>query len=124
MKSHLDKFDIICLQEVLKEKGDGYERGRKKEQRGKRDESRLLTFIYQMFSLANYRQQLLLEAACEKGFPYYTKSIDPHWLSGKFIDAGNQKTKKREKKIKKRKRKESHIACRTCDTIKVSHSRD
>jgi sphingomyelin phosphodiesterase len=56
MKSHLEKYDIICLQE--------------------------------MFNLANYRQQLLLKTAQEKGFPYYAKSVNPHWLSGKFIDAG------------------------------------
>jgi len=56
MKSQLENYDIICLQE--------------------------------MFSLANYRQQLLLKTAWEKGFPYYAKSVDPHWLSGKFIDAG------------------------------------
>jgi hypothetical protein len=46
-----------------------------------------------MFSLANYRQKLLLTTAWEKGFPYYTKSVDPHWLSGKFIDAGIYCTK-------------------------------
>jgi len=56
MKSELEKYDIVCLQE--------------------------------MFSLANYRQQLLLTTAYEKGFHYYAKSVDPHWLSGKFIDAG------------------------------------
>lgn len=56
LKSQLDRFDIICLQE--------------------------------MFSLCNYRQQLLLETAKERGFAYYAKSVDPHWLSGKFIDAG------------------------------------
>jgi len=56
MKSELEKFDIICLQE--------------------------------MFNLGNYRQQLLLATAREKGFPYYSKSVNPHWLSGKFIDAG------------------------------------
>lgn len=56
MKSHLDKFDIICFQEL--------------------------------FNLANYRQQLLLDTAAEKGFPYYVKSVNPSWSSGKFIDAG------------------------------------
>jgi len=56
LRTQIDRFDIICLQE--------------------------------MFSLANYRQQLLLKVAREKGFPYYAKSVDPHWLSGKFIDAG------------------------------------
>lgn len=56
IRSHLQNYDIVCLQE--------------------------------MFNLANYRQQILLKAAQEKGFPYYAKSVDPHWLSGKFIDAG------------------------------------
>lgn len=41
-----------------------------------------------MFNLANYRQQLVIKVAREKGFLYYAKSVDPHWLSGKFIDAG------------------------------------
>jgi endonuclease/exonuclease/phosphatase family metal-dependent hydrolase len=44
--------------------------------------------LQEMFNLANYRQQLLLKTAFEKGFPYYAKSVDPHWTSGKFIDAG------------------------------------
>eukprot|EP00026_Physarum_polycephalum_P008733 Phypoly_transcript_08833.p1 GENE.Phypoly_transcript_08833~~Phypoly_transcript_08833.p1 ORF type:complete len:291 (+),score=45.57 Phypoly_transcript_08833:547-1419(+) len=56
MKEELEKFDIICFQE--------------------------------MFNLANSRQRLLLKTAQEKGFPYYARSVDPHWLSGKFIDAG------------------------------------
>jgi len=44
--------------------------------------------LQEMFNLANYRQQLLLRIARERGFPYYAKSVNPHWLSGKFIDAG------------------------------------
>lgn len=56
MRSQLDRFDIVCLQE--------------------------------MFNLANYRQRLLLKIAHERGFTYHAKSVDPHWFSGKFIDAG------------------------------------
>lgn len=56
LKTQIDRFDIICLQE--------------------------------MFSLANFRQKLLLKIAAEKGFPYHTKSVKSTWLSGKFIDAG------------------------------------
>jgi len=44
--------------------------------------------LQEMFNLANYRQQLLLQIAREKGFPYYAKSVNPSWFSGKFIDAG------------------------------------
>jgi len=44
--------------------------------------------LQEMFNLANYRQQLLLRIAREKGFPYYAKSVNPSLFSGKFIDAG------------------------------------
>jgi len=72
IKNNTDDFKNERLNEFIRSKLDNYD----------------IVCLQEMFNLANYRQQLLLETAREKGFLYYAKSIDPHWLSGKFIDAG------------------------------------
>jgi len=44
--------------------------------------------LQEIFCLANSRQQLLVNAAFDKGFKHFVRSKKPTWLSGKFIDAG------------------------------------
>lgn len=72
IKNNADDYKNERLQEFMKSKMDDYD----------------IICLQEMFNLANYRQQLLLKTAWDKGFHYYAKSVDPHWLSGKFIDAG------------------------------------
>jgi len=44
--------------------------------------------LQEIFCLANYRQQMLLKAAFDQGFKYFTQSKRSAWFSGKLIDAG------------------------------------
>jgi len=81
-------YNIFLRPPLIKNNQDDYKNERLAEFLRTQIDRFDIVCLQEMFNLANYRQQLLLRIAREKGFPYYARSVDPHWLSGKFIDAG------------------------------------
>jgi len=81
-------YNIFLRPPLIKNNADDYKNERLQEFMKNELEKYDIVCLQEMFNLANYRQQLLLTNAYDKGFHYYAKSVNPHWLSGKFIDAG------------------------------------
>jgi len=81
-------YNIFLRPPLIKNNADDYKNERLAEFLRTQIDRFDIICLQEMFNLANYRQEALLRIAYEKGFHYHAKSVNPSWLSGKFIDAG------------------------------------
>jgi len=80
-------YNIFLRPPLVRNNADDFKNERLKEFINYIDKYDIIS-LQEIFCLANYRQQILVQTAFKRGFKYFTESKRSTWLSGKLIDAG------------------------------------